>query len=365
MHKTLAPRQLFALLFLVLISNALTIGKGLDRNGWLSLILALVFVLPFYALLLKVHSTGNEQNLFDRITHMQGVFFGGCFLLILGTIALLYGVVSLRNFIVLTRAMALARTNSFLLGGILMFSVILFAADGILQAGRWAAPVFWMTFVFLVASILMTIPSWDPENLFPLLKNGWSSPLRNSVTTALSMGTDSIFLICMIDNRQKIYTKPALHATVYAFLLLVCVFLRNLFLLGYSLSARLADPSYTAASLISLGSFFQRGEVLMTIPFVLCDLLKMSLFLMFAKNCVLACFPKLSHIQTSICLGIPVFAAGSVLSEVSWDPTYFRYKLSVLLTILLVLFSLVYLLWHRINLHRTSYSNQKPREELP
>lgn len=363
MHKTLAPRQVFALLFLLLISNAMTVGQGVGRDSWLSLGLALLWTLPVYTLLLKVNATGSQADWFDRMTSLLGPFFGGCLLILLAIGASLLAVFSLQGFLILTKALALPQTDPFLLGGILMVCALLFAARGILQAGRWAAPVFWLVLVFLVASLLMTLPDWDPKHLYPLLQKGWADPVKNSFSLALTIGTEGLFLLAMADNRKSVYSASARRALGLSYLLLICVFLRNLFLLGYALSSRLLNPSYTAAGLISLGSFFQRGEVLVTIPFVLCDLIKLSILLMFAKNSLLAVFPQLSHGKTALCLGALVFAAGGVLARENLSLAAGPVTIRLLSVGLLTLFSLIFLLWYRIKSSNLAKPNQKAKEE--
>jgi spore germination protein KB len=363
MDKTLAPRQVFALLFLMLISNAMTISQSLGRDGWLSLAFALLWTLPVYALLLKTNALGCQKDWFDRMTDLLGVVGGGILFFFLATLAGLLAIFSLRNFLLLTRALALPQTSPFLLGTIVILCALPFAVRGILQAGRWAAPVFWLVLVFLLVSLVMTIPDWQPEHLYPLLAHGWRAPFKNSFPLALTIGTEGLFLLAMIDNRKNPYAPSARRALGISYLLLICVFLRNLFLLGFALSSRLLNPSYTAAGLISLGSFFQRGEVLVTIPFVLCDLLKLAVLLMFAKNSILAVFPHLSDCKLTVALGGVVLAAGCVLAQENLSLTIPQQIVRLLAVLLFVCFSLGFWIKLCIKNGKPAKANQKPKED--
>ena len=75
---------------------------------------------------------------------------------------------------------------------------------------------------------------------------------------------------------------------VLAGVLLSMLYLRNICLLGEAGARGVLYPSYTAASVLSFGEAFQRGEVLISGSLLVCTVARAALILSFFAGCVQA-----------------------------------------------------------------------------
>ena len=75
---------------------------------------------------------------------------------------------------------------------------------------------------------------------------------------------------------------------VLAGVLLSMLYLRNICLLGEAGARGVLYPSYTAASVLSFGEAFQRGEVLISGSLLVCTVARAALILSFFAGCTQA-----------------------------------------------------------------------------
>jgi spore germination protein KB len=315
-NNYLENKQIFAVIFLVLLSNTMTMGRYLPRGGWISILLTLAAI-PLYGIILRINE--QEQDLVRASFSVFGKGVGTFFALLLCAAAVISSVFSLCQFIDFTKNLSMNDTSVFLIGAAMMLSV--FFIRSITELSRWSSVVVYIVILFLAFSLCMTIPDWDLGNLLPVS----FAPEPGGVYWFCVCFSDLFFVLAQFSHRRGY--RSAFSATVWSTLLLALIFVRNIALLGYRLSSLLPYPAYTASGLITLGSFFQRGEALISVPFVLCDLLKISVFILFAKNSLAAVSKKLDRKGTAIGLSALVFAAGSVLSQ--YAISFFRVKIVV------------------------------------
>ena len=75
-------------------------------------------------------------------------------------------------------------------------------------------------------------------------------------------------------------------------------------------------PSYTAGSLTVLGRFFQRAEILISAPFLLSELVKSSICLLFAKKAAERVLPVRRGTAAALCAlaaGLSLIGTGGVI----------------------------------------------------
>ena len=106
-----------------------------------------------------------------------------------------------------------------------------------------------------------------------------------------------------------------LRACVLASVLLSVLYLRNICLLGAEGARGVLYPSYTAASVLSFGEAFQRGEVLISGSLLVCTVARAALILSFFAGCVRAgstCQKSRGVWLGAILAGLPcILCAGS------------------------------------------------------
>lgn len=147
------------------------------------------------------------------------------------------------------------------------------------------------TLPLLIATLGVTIalsaPSMELDHLKPVLHSGWSH-IAYGTLTYFSMTYGELIvcapMFCELDRKEKVF-PVFLRGALWGFLILFGADLRNLLILGYS-SGVFLFPSFEAVSVVALGDFFTRIEVLIGINLLMAG---------FLKNCVML---------TTVCIGI-------------------------------------------------------------
>ena len=139
------------------------------------------------------------------------------------------------------------------------------------------------TFPFLVTTVVVTIalsvPNMDLNNLKPVLHSGFADIATGTLSYLSMTGGELMICVqmfCELDRREKVFST-FLRGAFWGFLILFSADLRNILILGYSAGV-FAFPSYEAVSIVKLGDFFTRIEVLIGINLLLAG---------FLKNCVM------------------------------------------------------------------------------
>ena len=127
-------------------------------------------------------------------------------------------------------------------------------------------------------TIVLSLQNMELKNLQPILHSGFGNMAKGTLSS-LSV-TYAELVICApmfgeLSRKQNIF-PTFFRGALWGFLVLLAADLRNLLVLGYS-AGTYAFPSYEAVSVVKLGEFFTRIEVLIGINLLLAG---------FVKSCV-------------------------------------------------------------------------------
>lgn len=118
------------------------------------------------------------------------------------------------------------------------------------------------------------------DNIEPILGSSWQQILSGAMLVFPVPIAEVIFcspLFVALDPKEKVF-PVFFRGYLVGFLALLIIFFRNLLILGDS-AGRLLFPSYEAVSVVSIGSFFNRVEVLIGVGILIMGFLKISVFL--------------------------------------------------------------------------------------
>jgi spore germination protein KB len=262
-------------------SSLVTGGGGISKqDGWLCIIIgtglavALVWI---YSAVLELYP---GRNFYDNIIRACGKIPGKILVALLCIYMLLISGQVLRNESEFIHIINLKMTPLVVILTALIGGCIYILSHRIFALARIAKFIAPFIFVFISLTVVLSIRDWNPSNLKPFLGSGFSSIAGGSLLVlSLPFGESVICapLFGQLDPKAKSYPVFVKGILLGASIMLAASF-RNILVLGYSDGAYMF-PSYSAVSVIAVGEFFTRFEVLININLLLAGLFKVAVII--------------------------------------------------------------------------------------
>lgn len=263
-----------------LITGGLTDAK---QDTWLCVVAAYLLSIPLCWLFASLVKLPKDRNFFDGMIQICGKIPGRilCFLYALNAVHLCgQNIRILVEFIhdVNMTETPLAAILACVIGAAIY--VIKNRVYVLARLARFALPLFILS---VALTILLSVQNMDFSNMFPILHSDFRPMVSGTVEYfSLAFG-ELVFCLPLMGaiDHQETVLPVLLKGSLMGFLLLLAISLRNLLVLGYS-NGMYMFPSYTAVSIISIGDFFTRVEVLIGINLLLTGFFKVCVLLFFS-----------------------------------------------------------------------------------
>lgn len=283
MHKTeISSKQMEATIALYLIgSSLLSSGAGeAKQDTWICVILGFALSVP----LIWVHSRILElypgRSYFGNIVRALGGPLGKavCAVLLI-YIFHLAGLV-LRIFAEFIHIVNMTDTPLIAISAVVTAVWVYVMSNRLYVMARISKFMFPFLTVTVILTILLSIPIMDPGNLRPVLGSGLKNLTMGTVTSLMLPFSEVLVCAPMFleSDRNESVFPVFFRGALWGFLVLLGADLRNLLVLGYSAGTFLF-PSYEAVSIIRLGDFFTRVEVLIGLILLLAGFVKNGVIL--------------------------------------------------------------------------------------
>ena len=276
-----------ALLALFYFGSSMVTGGGrlADQDSWLCIIIGMLCALLLLWLYSAVIELYPGRNYYDNIIKACGKIPGKILVLILSLYSLVLGGQILRNGSEFIHIVNLTETPLIAILAVLTGAGIYILKSRIYVLARVSKFLLPLLYISVFLTVVLSIKDWHPTNLQPMLNTGFSTIAGGSLLVlSLPFGESAICasMFGQLDGKEKsfpVFVKGAL----LGFIIMLVANLRNLLILGYS-AGYYAFPSYAAVSVITLGEFFTRIEVLIGINLLLAGLFKVCVILFAASS---------------------------------------------------------------------------------
>lgn len=334
----LNARQAICLLTIFLIGD-LSVSYGAPRSGGFALLsfiaAALGGAIPA-ALFSYILNFRRGGSLYDtvKICCPLPVFYA--FSVVFMLFALICGCFSLNIFTTMINATALPDTPPLLLAVFVCIIAAIMIKSGLSVAGKCAFAFFLFIVSALILSGLLSLPSFEIENLADDFNLG------NAAGDALYYfcGTfcKTVLFLGVISHFSGGAKKVIFSGTAAAAVIVVLSMLRDMMTLGSNVCALVKYPPYYALSAVSAFDFLQRIEVLSTVSMLFCCICSLAVTvycvcigisritgLSCAKNIALpcsllfagiSCAVRISDIESTYYIFSVFFAAFSLISAI-------------------------------------------------
>ncbi|MFI3226447.1 MAG: endospore germination permease [Clostridia bacterium] len=280
MREDISLKQGFSLLFIFLSGGIMAIGGGSEagRDSYLSALCSVFFIIPLYYVYynpLKVHKT---KNYFEIIDLLYSEKFGNIINFVTAIAIFLVALVSFSRFTLFIKTVALQNTSVYIIGIFMAFTCIFATYNGFETLGRFCEIMIVAIIFFLLAFVVVSIPLFKAENLQPFMENGVKPLVSGMYSISATPFMEGFALVVLVSQSRKRddMQKVVFVAGITSAITMSVIFLRNLLILGYPAIESLYYPSYLAMSLVSLGEFFERQEVAVSIIFLIADIVKIT-----------------------------------------------------------------------------------------
>ncbi|MCP8967883.1 GerAB/ArcD/ProY family transporter [Ectobacillus ponti] len=285
MPDKIGPWQLFVLIFLFEIGSAAVVNLGMDakQDAWLAILLGmgtglLLFLLYSY---LYLQHDGQPLTVFAR--RLLGKHLGW----LLGFVYVLYffyiSARVLRDFSELLVTSTLNQTPISAAAALMMIVVGWAAYHGIEVIGR-TSQIFAVVLVVLVLIGALALLSSDvlhPENLAPVLENGWLPVLKTAfpLTATFPFGETVVFLMLLPALYDKTKARQiGMLAILISGLTLCLIVIANIMVLGASKASLEQFPLLKTVGKVHLADTLQRLDVIAISLLIIGGFFKVLLF---------------------------------------------------------------------------------------
>jgi len=257
------------------------INPETKQDTWVSILLASVLILPLMALYVRIIHLYPGLNLFDILFKVFGRIFGRILSLLIIFYAIHLGSMVIKVSSEFIDIVNMPETPELLTIVFITLFSIWSVKSGAENIGRLAKFTYLILLVSIALTFIIGLKDMKLDNLKPVMQTDFKSLLSAAYTLdTLPLGEMVLILVFFSSvsakaSASKIYVKSLISMTI----LYLVVTLRNVMILGVPMALMVDFPSYSSVSVISVGDFFSRVEVLTGINLILAGFIKGSVCL--------------------------------------------------------------------------------------
>ena len=281
-RRSISGKQMQSTIALFLMGSSV-ISSGMNsakQNTWITVLIGVALAIPFAWIHAQILELYPGRNIIGNTLRAMGRPAGMAVCALYLFYFLVLGAQVLRTFAEFIKLVSMNETPLIAISVITMGTVVYIMSNRLYvlaRIGKFVLPFLYGT-IFL--TIALSFKYFDPNNLKPVLHTK-PSDFLNGIMTSFALPYGEL-VVCVpmfgaLDRREKIF--PTMIKGIFlAFIFLFTAVIRNTMVLGYYASVSLF-PSYECVSVIQLGEFFTRIEVLIGVNLVLAGIIKLGVLL--------------------------------------------------------------------------------------
>ncbi len=264
MYKSISPRIAGIVMVLVYIANAYILGNDriAGRNSWLCVLISAILFIPIYILFYFLTKKYPGLNFFEIVNKVCGKTV----MKIIAVIYVVYAIcvlsMSYNCFARFVSSNILQDTPKYVMGTAIALCAAYLVWKGGVVMGKWASFVLPVVLIFILISLLGSIPSLHFEYLLPFAENWEDIAVGTYRYLAFPVGEPILFFSLLSSVKGDFRLRHWLIPLAIAAAILSFAFARDTMVLGGSLSGVLSFSTNHADSIAGYLNYSQRTEVL-------------------------------------------------------------------------------------------------------
>ncbi|MFZ2538330.1 MAG: endospore germination permease [Oscillospiraceae bacterium] len=278
-----SSKQLSYIMILFILGSSLITGTGSvgKQDSWICIIIGMFMAIPLVLIYSRISKLFPQKNIYDIIYHIFGKTIATiiCILYIFYSIQL--GAAVIRNFTEYIQITSLPETPQYIFA-IFMGAICFWTLKhGIESLGRGCIIVLPIVVLIVLFTIVFTIKDMNLSNLKPILGQDFKTILSGSFgALTFPFGEVVLFMVVLSSLKPKESPyKVYLKSIFIGGFILVIAMIRNILVLGVPIMDSLHFPSYYTASILDIGDFVSRIEILIAGNFIISGLVKITICL--------------------------------------------------------------------------------------
>ncbi len=320
--ELISNKQGIALIVLFINGEASIYIEGIIAKSdiWLAVLLGVVMAIPVILMFARLLSLFPEKNIFDIMEVCLGKVLGKVFIFMFTWFCFHAIAITLEDWGFFVRSSVLPETPGWFIIIIFVLVCAYGVRHGIEVLGRWSEIFIAITIFVVVTVFLMLIPKCEWSYLSPVLYEGMKPVMKGAFLTFVFpmtylVGFLSVFSLSKEKNSSyKIFFYGLFIGSAMLFVIYIGVIL----VLGPYNASSIYYPTYAKVSMINIGNFLQRLDILAAVVYVSGLFVQTSVFLLgsckgFAR---LFAFPDYRFIVlpiTFLAATLAIYEPGSIM----------------------------------------------------
>lgn len=317
--NVLSQKQAVFILTLFFMGNSLVLGGNTEakQDSWITVLIAAALFFPVLIVYARLLGLYPGYGLYEIILDIFGRIAGKITIFFYVLYSIYLGALVMRNFSEFLQVVALPETPQLLslLTGFLLCAWM--TKCGVAVLGKWARFVFPISVAASVFTVILSIKFMDPDHLKPIAATDVGTLMSGSFSLFAFPFAESILFASFFGSiRTKSKNGPYViysGAILISIVLFLMVTLRNILVLGVPSMMMYYFPSYEAVSVLSLGDFFTRFEVLIGIVFTFGGFVKISVCIFSASTGIARLIKVRNYKNLVIPAGLLMMTLASIL----------------------------------------------------
>lgn len=332
--EIITDKQGISIVVLFIIGSAIVLSPGSEakQDVWLAILLAFLMALPAVFVYARLLNNFPGKDLFDILHMVLGKLPGKAVGLLYVWYAFHLGALVIRNFTEFIKIVSLPRTPQLFIVAVVGVVCIWIVKAGIEVIGRWAGFVLPLVIVVIVCVVSLSLTEAEIDEIKPILFSGFNPVIKGAFavfTFPLAETVVMTMIFSSVKNKFNAYKVYGFGVSI-GFIVLFVVSVRNVLVLGQATGSTLYFPSYSAVSLIDIGNFLQRIEIIVCVIFLLAGIIKIGACIYAASNGIAKIFNFDSYrILTApigfLMMNLSCFIYNSTMEMFDWASKIYPY----------------------------------------
>jgi spore germination protein KB len=363
--EIISNKQPISMIVLFIIGSTLMVGGGADvkQDSWIALLLGMIMALPAILVYSRILTLFPGKDLYSILE----ILFGKIFSKLISGMYIWYffhlGALVIRNFSEYIKIVSFPETPQFYISVFIGSVCIWMARSGLEVIARWCFIVFIFTIIMTVFFTILGTPQMKFINIQPVLYNGIKPVAKVAFGVFSFPFAETVVFMTILPSLKanlKIY-KIYLSSVIIGCAVILLIAVRNILMLGGEVLSNVYFPTYSSVSLINIGEFLQRIEILVSSLGFLAGIAKISICIYSASLGLSKIFNLKNQVKVCSTLGLLMINLSYILYDssmemVEWASNiypYYAVPFQIILPIIILVASKISLKYH--TKYRTKY----------
>ncbi|WP_410769047.1 GerAB/ArcD/ProY family transporter [Fontibacillus sp. BL9] len=252
------------------------------QDAWISILITifiqLVLVIPLYV---SISKQTKGRGFGDYVESLFGKYGGKIFMCVFCFVfpffAFTLSLWFLADFLTTS---VIPATPADSISVLMLIAVISVVRSGVTTIGRSAEALFILLIVIFLLCIVSLMPTFHINNLLPVMENGIKPIMHGSILLLGYPFMESFLFLFFLKNMEmKKWKKSLIFGNIGSGIYFLGVTVVNIGVLGAEVTANVTYPSYFVIRTITLGDFFERFEILVSMLYYVTIFFRLSLLL--------------------------------------------------------------------------------------